>query len=202
MLQKGRPFQIGEEEYYEENMISPKPMNERKMLPSMMLLLITFTNNPNRPTSSQVQAKGWSKSTIQGRPCGGAGKCPHSAWAARASLFHITSAYHISSVRKYRFHGMVRAEIINKQQLWGYVINTHKKRNHKNITIYGSIWYTSQRQKEGNLVTCQGGIGRVPRDDTIIVHQNIPWATSTCEGVQDFFWVRSTHFAIYPRYKR
>src|SRR3712207_5001415 len=81
MLQKGRPFQIHEEESYQENLIRAKPRNQRKTLPSMMFLLITFTNNPNRPTSSQVQATGWSKSTSLGRPCGGAGKCPHSlAW--------------------------------------------------------------------------------------------------------------------------
>ena len=60
MRQKGRPFQIHEEEYYQENLIRAKPRNQRKKFPSMMLLLITFTNNPNRPTSSQVQATGWS----------------------------------------------------------------------------------------------------------------------------------------------
>src|SRR3712207_886183 len=80
MLQKGRPFQIHEEETYQENLIRAKPRNQRKTFPSMMFLLITFTNNPNRPTSSQVQATGWCKSTSQGRPCGGAGKCPRSAW--------------------------------------------------------------------------------------------------------------------------
>ncbi|QHG79962.1 hypothetical protein D7B62_12115 [Staphylococcus aureus] len=100
MLQKGRPFQIHAEEYYQENLIRAKPRNQRKTLPSMMLLLITFTNNPNRPTSSQVQATGWSKSTSQGRPCGREGKCPRSAWVARASLFHSTGADHISTVRK------------------------------------------------------------------------------------------------------
>src|SRR3712207_2528709 len=100
MLQKGRPFQIHEEESYQENQIRAKPRNQRKRLPSMMFLLITFTNNPNRPTSSQVQATGWCKSTSQGRPCGGAGKCPRSAWVARASPFHSTGADHISTVRK------------------------------------------------------------------------------------------------------
>src|SRR3712207_1080848 len=113
MLRKGRPFQIDEEEYYPQNMLPAKPMHQRKSLPSRMLLLITFTNNPNRPTCSQAQAKGWSKSPIQGRPCGGAGKCPRSAWPAQASLFHITGADHISSARKYRFHGPVRTGIIN-----------------------------------------------------------------------------------------
>src|SRR3712207_3577906 len=85
MLQKGRPFQRHEEESYQENLIRAKPRNQRKTFPSMMFLLITFTNNPNRPTSSQVQDTGWSKSTSQGRPCGGAGKCPRSAWVAQAS---------------------------------------------------------------------------------------------------------------------
>src|SRR3712207_9596864 len=61
MLQKGRPFQIHEEESYQENLIRAQPRNQRKTLPSMMFLLITFTNNPNRPTSSQVQATGWCK---------------------------------------------------------------------------------------------------------------------------------------------
>src|SRR3712207_7733191 len=65
-----------EEESYQENLIRAKPRNQRKTLPSMMFRLITFTNNPNRPTSSQVQATGWCKSASQGRPCGGAGKCP------------------------------------------------------------------------------------------------------------------------------
>src|SRR3712207_9300815 len=97
MLQNGRPFQIDEEEYYPQNMLPAKPMHQRKRLPSRMLLLITFTNNPNRPTCSQVQATGWSKSTSQGRPCGGAGKCPRSACVARASLFHSTGADHIRS---------------------------------------------------------------------------------------------------------
>src|SRR3712207_6969407 len=50
-------------------------------------------------SSSQVQATGWSKSTSQARPCGGAGKCPRSACVARASLFHSTGADHISTVR-------------------------------------------------------------------------------------------------------
>src|SRR3712207_6101717 len=100
MLQKGRPFQINEEESYKEDLIRAKPRNQRKTFPSMMFLLITFTNNPNSPTSSQVQATGWSKSTSQGRPCGGAGKCPRSACVARASLFHSTVADHISTVRE------------------------------------------------------------------------------------------------------
>src|SRR3712207_8038866 len=54
--------------------------------------------------------RSWSKIPIQGRPCGGAGKYPRSAWPAQASLFHITGADHISSARKYRFHGPVRSE--------------------------------------------------------------------------------------------
>ena len=49
MLQKSTPFQILEEEYYQENLIRAKPSNPRKTLPSMMLLLITFTNNPTGP---------------------------------------------------------------------------------------------------------------------------------------------------------
>src|SRR3712207_5904629 len=100
MLQKGRPFQIHEEESYQENLIRAKPRNQRKTLPSMMFPLITFTNDPNRPTSAQVQATGWSKSTSQGRPCGGAGECPRSACVARASLFHSMGADHISTVRE------------------------------------------------------------------------------------------------------
>src|SRR3712207_1254084 len=100
MLQKGRPFQIHEEESYQENLIRAKPRNERKTLPSMMFLQITFTNNPNRATSSQVQATGWCKSTSQGRPCGGVGKCPRSAWVARASPFHSAGADHLSTVRE------------------------------------------------------------------------------------------------------
>src|SRR3712207_2516345 len=100
MLQKGRPFQRVEEESYQENLIRAKPRNQRKTLLSMMFLLITFTNNPNRPTSSQVHATGWSKSTSQGWPCGGAGKCPRSACVAQASLFHSTGADHISTVRE------------------------------------------------------------------------------------------------------
>src|SRR3712207_6872404 len=38
MLQKGRPFQIHEEESYQENLIRAKPRNQRKTLPSMMFL--------------------------------------------------------------------------------------------------------------------------------------------------------------------
>src|SRR3712207_3527025 len=45
-----------------------------------------------------------------------------------------------------------------------------------------------QRKKEGKHGTCQGGIGRVLGDDTIIAHQRIAWATSTWEGVQDILW--------------
>src|SRR3712207_8946616 len=56
-----------------------------------------------------------------------------------------------------------------------------------------------QRKKEGNHGTCQGGIGRVLGDDTIIAHQRIAWATSTWDGVQDFLWGRPTHLALYPR---
>src|SRR3712207_8451558 len=95
MLQKGRPFQIHEEESYQENRIRAKPRNQRKTLPSMMFLLITFTNNPNRPTSSQVQATGWCKSASQGRPCGGAGKCPRSAdrKSTRLNSSHANISY-------------------------------------------------------------------------------------------------------------
>src|SRR3712207_352426 len=92
MLQKGRPFQRDEEESYQENRIRAKPRNQRKTLPSMMFLLITFTNNPKRPTSSQVQATGWSQSTSQGRPCGGAGKCPRSGPHRFTARVQITLA--------------------------------------------------------------------------------------------------------------
>src|SRR3712207_7889534 len=51
-------------------------------------------------TLFRSQATGWSKSTSQGRPCGGAGKCPRSACVAQASLFHSTGADHISTVRE------------------------------------------------------------------------------------------------------
>src|SRR3712207_8655492 len=97
MLRKGRPFQIHEEESYQENLIRAKPRNQRKTFPSMMFLLITFTNNPNRPTSSQVQATGWCKSRSQGRPCGGAGKCPRSVWVARASPFQDRKSTRLNS---------------------------------------------------------------------------------------------------------
>ena len=43
-----------------------------------------------------------------------------------------------------------------------------------------------QRKKEGKHGTCQGGLGRVLGEDTIIAHQRIAWATSTWEGVQTF----------------
>src|SRR3712207_6698146 len=100
MLQKGRPFQRDEEESCQENLIRAKPRNQRKTLPSMMFLLFNFTNNPNRPTSSQVQITVWSKSTSQGRPCGGVGKCPRYAWMSRASPFHSTGVDHLSTVRE------------------------------------------------------------------------------------------------------
>ena len=54
-----------------------------------------------------------------------------------------------------------------------------------------------QRKKEGKHVTCQGGIGIVLGDDTIIAHERIVRATSTWEGFQDFLWGGSTHLAIY-----
>ncbi|MBH0335368.1 hypothetical protein BM86_07630, partial [Bacillus thuringiensis] len=59
-----------------------------------------------------------------------------------------------------------------------------------------------QRKKEGKHGTCQGGIGRVLGDDTIIAHQRMARATSTWEGVQDFLWGTSTHLAIYIKCKR
>ncbi|KMM30517.1 hypothetical protein ACM15_27555, partial [Parabacteroides goldsteinii] len=58
-----------------------------------------------------------------------------------------------------------------------------------------------QRKKEGKHGTCQGGLGLVLGDDTIIAHQRIAWATSTWEGVQDFLWGRSSHLALSPRHE-
>src|SRR3712207_8138950 len=117
MLQKGRPFQRDEEESYQENRIRAKPRNQRKTLQSMMFLLITFTNNPKRPTSSQVQATGWSQSTSQGRPCGGAGKCPRSAWVARASPFHSTRSEEHTSELQSRQYLVCRLLLEKKKNL-------------------------------------------------------------------------------------
>src|SRR3712207_7496347 len=43
------------------SLIRAKLRNQRKTLPSVMFLLITFTNNPNWPTSSHVEATGRSE---------------------------------------------------------------------------------------------------------------------------------------------
>ncbi|WP_373401744.1 hypothetical protein, partial [Klebsiella pneumoniae] len=70
MQYKGRPLQTDEEEHYQQNLTRAILLSQLKMLLSTMLLVITFTNNQCRKTSSQVQAKGWSKSPIQGQPSG------------------------------------------------------------------------------------------------------------------------------------
>jgi len=111
---KGRPLQRDEEEHYQQNMTRAKLLSQLKMLLSTMLLLITFTNNQCRPTSSQVQAEGWSKSPIQGQPSGVVGKCPCSTWAAWDWQAGISGADPIRSIRKYRFQGMVLTEIMKK----------------------------------------------------------------------------------------
>ncbi|WP_373401704.1 hypothetical protein, partial [Klebsiella pneumoniae] len=45
---ESRPLQIDYGEYYEENVFHAKQMNQGKMLPSMMLRVIKFTNNHSR----------------------------------------------------------------------------------------------------------------------------------------------------------